>query len=169
MADIATKTEVIAIAFTRAIPEARIPDGFIHAIEVKYILPILGEDFYDALVLTPGSYTALIALLKPVVAHYVRFELLPSIFVEISNTGLNKVPGNNRSAGTTEDLGSMRQSTLDIAGMYVTSTTKYLDDNYTAYPLYYRGTNPENRVEIMGGIIMQKEETDDDYFLNNTD
>ena len=169
MADIASKSEVIAMAFQRPIAESRIEDGLINAIQVRYILPILGEDFYDAVILTPASYTALLVYLKPIVAHYVRYHILPEIFVEVSNTGLNKIPGNNRVAGATEDLGSLRQSALDIASFYVTALTKYLNDNYASYPLYYGGTNPENRIDIAGGIIMKKDFLTDDFYSTKND
>ena len=167
MADICTKAEVITMAFTRPITEARIKDGIINAVQQKYIMPILGEDFYDDVILTPASYTTLLAYLKPIVAHYVRYMMLPELLVEDSNTGLNKIPGNNRTAGTTEDLGSKRQNALDIAQIYTTALTKYLDDNSSTYPLYYEGQNPDNMVNISGGIITRNELSDIDDFYSN--
>lgn len=163
MADIATIAEVITAAFTRPINVARIPTGMINAVQVKHILPILGEDFYNDVIANPANYATLLTYLKPIVAHYVRFTILPDIFSEVSNTGINKVPGNNRTAGTTEDLGSMRQSTLDIAGLYVKALTKYLNDNETIYPLYIKGNNPDNNIEFAGGLIIRKEISDDFY------
>jgi len=68
--------------------------------------------------------------------------------------------------GTSEDLGSLKQSALETAMMYVSAMTKYLDDNYTDYPLYYPGANPDNRVQISGGIIHRNVNIDD--FYNNT-
>jgi hypothetical protein len=157
MADICTKTEVITMAFSRPVSESQIEDGVINAVQVRYLLPILGKDFYDDVILTPASYTALLVYLKPIVAHYVRFHVLPTIFADVSNTGINKIPGNNRVPGTTEDLGSIRQTTLDIAGIYVTALTKYLNDNEALYPLYDKWKNPENRIDIAGGLIIRKQ------------
>lgn len=165
MADIATKSECIAMAFSRPVSENHIEDGLINAIQVKYILPLLGEDFFDDVILTPASYTALLALLKPIVANYVKFHILPTVFRDVSNTGVNAIPGNNRTTGTTEDLGSVRQSTLDIAQMYADVVLKYLDDNDSSYPLYYKRDN----ILIAGGIIVRKNdnyEDIDDYYLN---
>jgi hypothetical protein len=164
MADIASVAEVLAAAFTRPIATARIPAGMVNAVQVKYILPLLGEEFYDDVILTPASYTTLLVYLKPIVAYFVKFTILPDIFVEVSNTGGNKVPGNNRTAGTTEDLGSMRQSTLDTANLYVKALTKYLDDNEALYPLYDKDNNPDNNICFAGGLIIRNEVDND--FIN---
>ena len=166
MADLMTPTEVVALAFQRPIAVSRIEDALINAIQVRYILPILGEDFYDAVVADAASYTALVAYLKPIIAYYVRYQILPDVFTDVANTGVNRIPGNNRVPGTSDDLGSLKQSALETAMMYVSAMTKYLDDNYTDYPLYYPGANPDNRVQISGGIIHRNVNIDD--FYNNT-
>lgn len=153
MADIVTKTEVITMAFARPVSENHIEDGLINAIQVKHILPVLGEDFYNAVILTPASYTTLLTYLKPIVAHFVRYYILPTIFRDVSNTGVNAIPGNNRSMGTTEDLGSVRQSTLDIANIYISALKKYLNDNSSTYPLYYKSSVPE--IEFAGGLLIR--------------
>lgn len=163
MADLITTTEVIALAFQRPVNKDRIEDALINAIQVRYILPVLGEDFYDAVIAAPGSYTDLVAYLKPIIAYYVKFHILPDISIDVANTGVNKVPGHNRQSGTTEDLGMVKQSTLDTALMYVSAMTKFLDDNYADYPLYYSGSNPDNKIDIAGGIISKTVEIDDFY------
>jgi hypothetical protein len=164
MADIVTKTEVVTLAFGRAVSETRIEDGLIAAISEKYLIPVLGEDFYDDVIANAINYTALLVYLKPIVSYFVKFHLLPEIFVEISNTGLNKVPGNNRVAGSTDDLGASRQNTLDIANMYMARLRKYLDDNSTTYLLYYPGSDVNNKIDIAAGVIIRKHYRDADEF-----
>jgi hypothetical protein len=170
MADICTKADIKTLAFRRAISDLQIGDGIINAIQIRYIKPVLGTEFYNELIANQANYATLIALLKPAIAQYVKFHILPDLAIDISNTGINKIPGNNRSAAGGDELGSVKQSALDEAGLYMAVVTDHLNDNETDYPLYFRSANPENRIEIIGGIISRTDEADiDDYYSNKND
>lgn len=170
MADICSKAEVISYAFHRTgIAEGRILTGMINTVQEKHVMPVLGEDLYDDVVANPLNYTSLLPYLKPIVAYFVKYYMLPEIYAEISNTGINKVPGNNRSGASADDMGSMKQNTLEIANMHVDTLTKYLEDNESSYPLYYSGLNDAKQVIIAGGIICRKSAKEYDSFYNNSD
>jgi hypothetical protein len=162
--DLITKADVLEIAFIKNINDARIADGMINMVQVKHLKPILSKKLYDDVVNNPTNYSALITLIKPILAYFVKYYLLPGIYNDISNTGINKVPGNNRTPGTIDDLGSVRQDCLDVAQMSQAALTDYLNDNDTLYPLYVRNLNPLSSVEIVGGIISRNEIPDDYYF-----
>ena len=166
MADIATKSEVLTAAFQRTMPESRIEDGLIHSVEVKHIRPLLGDDLYDDVLANPINYTTLLTYLKPILAQFVKFYILPQVYAEVSNTGINQVPGNNRTPATPDTLSSMKQNALDHADLHIQSLNKYLDDNSDSYPLYYQSANPAIKYQIIGGIICEKGPSDDDndYF-----
>lgn len=168
MNNLCTKSDVVTLAFQRPINENRIEDSLIASIQLKYIKPILGRDFYYAVLTAPLSYPNLLPLIKPIIAHYCRYHLLPEIFTEVSNTGVNKINGNNRSAGTSEDLGSLRQATLDVVLAHSDTLTEYLNENQSSYPLYYPGSNPGNRISFAGGIII-KNEYPDEFFTTEND
>src|SRR3990172_2214202 len=159
MTDLITKEEVIALAFQRPINTTKIPDGLINSIQVKHIKPALGKDFYNAVTAAQETYDTLVDLIKPAMAAFVKFYILPEIYNDISNSGINKIPGINRAAGTNEDLGSARQIALDQANLAMGALTDSLKDNETLYPLYSAGRDPNRKVEIAGGIIFATDYT----------
>jgi hypothetical protein len=164
MTELITKAEIVTLAFSRDISTIRMPENIIHAVEIKHIKPVLGEDFYNAVITTVASYAALIVYLKPVIAFFVKFYILPEIYNDISNTGVNRLQGNNRASSSLDDLGSARQNCLDSANMYVEALTTYLNDNYSLYPLYYQSANPVNKIQIAGGIIAYQDYLNDDFY-----
>jgi hypothetical protein len=169
MADFATKSEVLTMAFQRTMPESRIEDGLINAVQVKHLMPILGEDFYDDVVANPINYTTLLTYLKPIVAQFVKYYILPQVYLEISNSGVNQVPGNNRTPASMDGLGIVQQNALDHAELLVKALVKYLDDNSATFTLYYPSVNPAVRYEIAGGIIFKNDIEDDDFYSKNND
>lgn len=161
MTDLITKEEVITLAFQRPISTTKIPEGLINSIQVQHLKPALKKDFYNAVIAAPQTYDTLVDLIKPALAAFVKFYILPEIYNDISNSGINKIPGINRAAGTNEDLGSARQIALDQANLAMAAVTDYLNDNATNYPLYSPGGDPNNKVIIAGGIIFATDYTED--------
>ena len=167
MANFMTKDEVISKAFTRKIQVQRIPDDLIDLMQFKYIRPILQDDLYDAIVADNSSYSALLEIIKPCLAYYCKYELLPEVWVDISPTGVNKTQGRNKTSGNPEEYGTVRQATWEMALMYANKLSKYLDDNTDTYSDYNISANPANKAKIIGGIIFEGNvrdlSGDDDY------
>ena len=165
-----TLDKIISYAFTRDIQTDKIKNEIIEAVQERHILPILGEDFYDAIVAAPTSYSAVVDLIKPIVAFFVKYYVLPEIFAEISTTGVNILTGQNRSRASEGEVNELRNTALEMAAMHIRRLTKYLDDNSESYPLYYKTSNADEKIEIAGGIIFEKkvDDTDDtdDYTIN---
>jgi hypothetical protein len=153
MTDLITKEEVIALAFQRPINTMKIPDGLIAAIQRTHIRPILGKNFYLVVLANPDSYEVVVDLIKPILALFTKFYVLPEIYNDISNSGINKIPGINRAAGTVEDLGSARQIALDQANLACQELSEFLKDNASTYPLYIWQQDPNQTIDISGGII----------------
>jgi len=157
-----TKDYIIAEAFTRAISTSRIPDSIVLACEVKYLKPILGKDFYNAVVATPASYTALLNLAKPMIAWYVRYMILPELKTEVSDLGVNRINIQSAQNADEEAYAQARDHAQIVAESHREQLMDYLNDNTTLYPLYYSGDNPDNQTEIVGGMIFRKEDFDVD-------
>lgn len=171
MANIMTPAEVITAAFDRDIEASKIPASMISAVQQKHVMPILGEDFYDAVVADLVTYAAVATQIKPMLAYFVKFWALPKIHVETGSTGMAIIQGQNRQPANQNDAEKLREDALQMARMHGDVLRKWLEDNETTYPLYFRGANPQERVQIAGGIIMRKGrvwpdwDDDDDYTM----
>jgi hypothetical protein len=164
-----TKAEVIAGAFTRTIQESRIPTDLLSVAQYKYLRPILGEDFYNAVVAAPSSYIALLVYVKPVLNWYVRYMALPEMRVELSDLGANTININGTTSLTDEGFAAIRDQTLIVAESKVQELNDYLEDNTSLYPLYYKSKNASENCHISGGIIMKRTKKDfdsNDYFID---
>ena len=169
MANIMTPAEVIAAAFDRAVEADKIPASMISAAQQKHVMPILGEDFYDAVVADLVTYATLATQIKPMLAYFVKFWALPKIHVETGTVGMAIIQGQNRQAANQNDAEKLREDALQMARMHGEILRKYLEDNETSYPLYYRGLNPQENVQIAGGIIMRKRKLWPDWYYDDDD
>ena len=170
MADLITSTEIVLTAFDgRTIDTAKIPAGMINAIQVKHIRPVLGKDFYNAVIADTVTYATLITYIKPAIAYFIKFYILPNIFREITNTGVNQIPGQNRNPGTLDDLGSARQAALDNANLFIDVLVQFIKDNLINYPLYY--SPRANDIKFAGGMIItpNDDELEEDFYLDEED
>jgi uncharacterized membrane protein len=172
MANLITAAEVITYAFDRSVDTTKIKDTDIKAAEVKHILPMLGEDFYDAVVADQTTYATLIGYIKPVLAYWVAFYIMPRLWVETGTVGMARIQGQNRAVATNGEYEKARAAKQELAQLNTKTLTKYLSDNQSSYPLYFKGANPAERVRHVGGIVMRNDGlyTDecDDYTMGLT-
>jgi hypothetical protein len=171
MSALMTASEVISAAFDRAVEEGKIQEALIEAIQQKHFVPVLGEDFYDAIIADTVTYAAVIAKLKPPLAYMVKYYVLPEIFSEASTTGIGFIEGPNNRKASREELADQQKAALDAYSLLMNVLRKYLDDNSSSYPLYYPAVDPEEQIIEAGGIIFEKNikddfySDDDDYWL----
>ena len=172
MAYFITKADVIAIpvVFNRDVEENKIHDDLIESVTERHIMPILGVDFYDDVVANPSNYTDLKPYLVAVVANYTKYYMLPEIHSEISTAGVNVMTGQNKQPVPRANMEGIRQAVIDEARLQGQRLLKYLEDNEDTFTLYVPANNPQNRVEIAGGIVFDKSknyEDIDDYYMKN--
>ena len=172
MAYFITKSDVLAVpvVFSRVVEENKIHDDLIESVTERHIRPILGADFYDDVVANPSNYTALKPYLVAVVANYTKYYMIPEIHSEISTAGINVMTGQNKQPVPRANMEGVRQSVLDEAHLQGQRLLKYLEDNEDTFTLYVPANNPQNRVEIAGGIVFDKNknyEDIDDYYMKN--
>jgi len=151
-----TKAEIITRVFTRSVSESRIPDDIVSSCETKYIKPVLGEDFYNAVVLAPGSYTTLLTYIKPALAWWVRYMILPELRIELSDLGVTTIQIKEGAPVDNDLFAQIRDNTRIVAEEKEKLLNDYLGDNASSYPLYYPSADPLNQVRIAGGIIMNQ-------------
>lgn len=163
MAALISKNDFIQAAFTRQISESRIPNELLEVVQHKYLKPILGADFYAALVASPSSYAALMVYVRPVLYFYLKYLVLPELRNEISDLGTNTIQINGATPLTDEGFAALRDQALIIAEDKVRVLNEYLEDNYTLYPLYYKGLNASEKCWIVGGIVMRTDESGSFY------
>jgi hypothetical protein len=162
-----TKLEIIQESFTRTLAESRIPNAYPEIVEYKYIRPILGDDFYAAVVASPASYTALLVYVKPIICWYAKYMVLPELRVELSDLGVNTMNVNGATPLTDEGFAAIRDQTLLVAEEKVRMLNDYLYNNYTLYPLYFKSLNSSENVQIRGGIVMKKKRDNDEFSSND--
>ena len=164
MAALLTDNEILTLAFAREIDVKRVPTGLVEALQLKHVKPILQKDFYNALIAAPTSYTSLVAKIKPYLAYMAKYYILPDIYVESSNSGVNRIQGNNRQNANSSELGLLLDQTLKLADIFLDQLNEFLYDNQTDYPLYVHSLNKSAGIEIVGGMIFEKT---DDYNIDN--
>lgn len=155
---IATKSELLSIAFARNMSQTKLLDNVVEAAEYKYIRPVLTENLYNAMVadIANAKYLILLAYCKNALAWWVKYTVLPEIFTEISDTGVHQINANNAQTVTDQRFIEVRANTADIAQMHTDRITEYLNDNYATFSEYLPSKNPDSNIEIAGGIIFRK-------------
>ncbi|MFA6335583.1 MAG: hypothetical protein WCX48_08525 [Bacteroidales bacterium] len=150
MAHLITASEVITIAFIgeEKISSDKIKDVSIDIAEKEFIIPHIGQDLYDALIL--GSYTELATLLEKPLAFYVRFLILPEIAVSVANMGLMQSINDYSRPVSSAMQNTLLQRTLKNAETLMDTVVKYIQDNYELYPEYIY----KRHHKIIGGIIL---------------
>ena len=176
--DLMTKTEVVGMAFNRSIKESKIPDRVINAVQIRHILPVLGKTLYDKVIADTVTYEPLINECKPVLAAFVKWYIMPELYTEVSEMGVNVINGQNRQPVDRLRFQDTRDEVLKMANLYVRALSQYLYDNNATYPDYYHLANESERYSIAGGIVFKNkrslsqqmdEDDDDDYtqFITN--
>ena len=85
--------------------------NYVDLAEKMYILPLIGNDFYEELLeqveknnLTPENSTALVEALYPLLGFAVTYESLPLVWLHISEIGITRGKSDNSDSATLKDL-----------------------------------------------------------------
>ncbi len=112
-------------------------DEWIASAQLGTIRPLLGDDFYDALIATVSSYTTLIDnYLKYIIAYKTLIIALPFIHIHIFSGGI-RIPSNEfGSSGSSKERSELARNCEMISETYIKEMKRYLTDNLSSYPLY---------------------------------
>ena len=164
-----TAADVVTIAFNRSLNANKISDSMILTAQYKYLRPVLTEDLDEAFEadVDGSTYTTLKTFTDQALAWWVKYLVLPELFVEVSDRGVNILEGLNASSVTDQRFIDYREHVLTIAQEKSKQLTEHLYDS--DYDGYVPGENPENNVIIAGNIVFPQDknpwnEDDDDQW-----
>jgi len=131
--------------------EGYFKDRYIESAQMNYIRPVLGADFYDLVLASPSSYSALMPYIKDALAFFVVAEALPMIHVNVTTRGV-MMNSNEFSAPAGRDARSDVDRQLRAWGQeYLDKMERYLTDNTSTYTDYAPLTSGG---KLLGGILM---------------
>lgn len=142
MANLITAQEVIELAFAENsnMREESISDTSIRIAEIKYIKPVFGN-MYSMLGTTYSDFTN--EYIKPALAYFVKCEIVSSIAIDMSNSGIALANPQYQSAASDKQRQRLYDSEM--------SKAKVLLDDALAYISAYKEDFPD-----FGGIAPKK-------------
>lgn len=159
MKRLVSPAEVLTIAFgtTHTLRESDVPDHTILAAERKFLLPVLGVEFFDRLVgeePTTADRAFAENYLKMPLALYVASLLLPTIALQVGAAGVVRVAGESFRAADERCVVRLCRRLRSDAGALLDSATDYLAAHPDLYPLYQPQNNVRKRISLNGGVIV---------------
>ena len=116
--------------------------NYIKLAEVQYILPLMGNDWYEELLdqvknntLTPENSTALIEAIYPVLGFSVAYEALPLTWAKISEVGVVKSSSDNSEPLTLKDLTLVQQHLKAQVAVRIDYAKHWLCEHQDNFPL----------------------------------
>lgn len=146
--------EVVAAAFPGSLdPDGSfVPVGAIAAAEQKFLKPTL-NGLYDRL--TEGAYGELLEeYVKPALAHYVRYLLLPTIAAQVGTTGVVQPRSASFGAASDRAVAAVRRRTRSEATALMQRLVEHIEALAAEYPEYDPAQNVLNRVSTVAGIVL---------------
>ncbi len=149
-----TPAEVAAAAFPGSLdPEGSfVPVGSIVAAQQKFLKPAL-NGLYDRL--EQGAYSELLEeYVKPALAHYVRYLLLPTIAAQVGTTGVVQPRSSSFGAASDKAVEAIRRRTRSDATALMQRLIEHIETLAADYPEYDPAKNVLNRVSTASGIVL---------------
>lgn len=167
--------EVVQASFEdgRNFKTVKIKSEVIVAAQEKWIRPILGEPLYAMLIhaITNSSTGTIDPVLmrlwsgyvKPSLAYYVKYLLLPMISRPITNMGLQSLETDHSRGVSYKDIKSAQESALTIANSLAESLSRFLEQHKADYPAYRSSQNVKQRTRRIGGVVLSRRLPKHDY------
>ena len=163
-----TTQEITERAFTNTedIDVALIKDFIVDASQLRWVLPVLGNDLYDELVTEydvtgdetgwSATNTILVGKLKTAMCFFVKYELVTDMSVNQTSAGLQVISTEFSTSATDTQRGQLKDQSLIHAQVHLNEFVRWLenDDNIDDYPLYTKNGNVKNSIERRGGLVL---------------
>lgn len=149
-----TVQEVIKYAFSSfsQITPDIINETKIVAAQEQYIRPVFNE-LYVAMI--DGKYTELVnTFIKPALAYYVRYGVLPDISVQMGNNGLQTSYTAHTNAASDKQRETLRMQAMSDANSLLDVAVRYVESNKDLFSEYAPRENARHKTKIAGGIIL---------------
>jgi hypothetical protein len=127
-----------------------IKDSYILAAEYEFIKPFLGIDFYDALVLSPLTYSDLTEYLYKALKWYTLYKSLPFIHLHLGSQGIMINNVNYAQQASSKQRGEIASMAISIGDTYLREAKVHIINNIEDYPLF----NCSDSKRFLGGIIL---------------
>lgn len=151
MRNLITATEVIELAFAENsnMREESISATSIHIAEIKYIRPVFG-DMYALLSDKYADYTN--DYVKPALAYFVKCEIVSSIAIDMSNSGIAIANPQYQSAASDKQRQRLYDSEMSKAKTLLDFALEYIAAHSSEFP-DFRGNAPKKHHRVAGLIL----------------
>lgn len=156
MKTLITPSEVVALAFDspHTIEQGAIPPHAILAAEQSFLLPALGEEFYESLFIEEPEAECVAFVeeyLKQPLALYVASRMVPVLAVRIGSAGAVRLAGESFEQVDEATLRKVVARLRNDADTLLCRALEYLAAHPQEFPLY----NPQDHTRhIVGGLVM---------------
>ena len=163
-----TQQRVIELAYTNSNTNeiGIIKDEQINATQLRWIKPVLGNDYWDELEAewdTKGDSTGFSAnnlilfnKLEPCMAFFCKYELIPDSSINMTAAGLTVITGEGYAPATDAQRGQIQDTSLTHAKTLLAEVVRWieLDANIVNYTTYSQSLNVVNNISRKGGIVL---------------
>ena len=151
MANLITAQEVIELAFAENsnMREESINNTSIRIAEIKYIKPVFGN-MYSMLGTTYEDFTN--EYIKPALAYFVKCEIVSSIAIDMSNSGIAVANPQYQSAASDKQRQRLYDSEMGKAKVLLDEALAYISAHVEEFPDFV-GTAPKKHYRN-GGILL---------------
>ena len=118
--------------------------NYIKLSEVQWILPVIGQAWYDELIdqvqendLTEENSTALVEAIWPYLGYAVALESVPFLWANISQVGITLGKSDNSDSINLKDLTLIQQHLRTQTEARKDYCIKWLDQHAGSFPLYH--------------------------------
>ena len=160
MINLITAQEVINLAFTdRNFLPGKILDSQIKVAQEGFMLPALGDNLYTLLTTAvPSGSNAILVndYLKPALAWFVRYVILPEIGVHASNTGVQVVTPNGSQTASDKQAGTLREQAKANGDILLGVALRYIEQNPQLYPAFCYSETTRSSTRVLCGVVFSK-------------
>ena len=117
-------------------------ENYVKLAEIMYVLPIIGQEFYDELLdqvknnaLTQENSTALVEVLWSIVGFGTAYEALPLTWAKISEVGVVKSSSNTSEPLTLKDLTLVQQHLKNQLAVRIDYAKHWFCERVDSFPL----------------------------------
>lgn len=116
--------------------------NYIKLAELMYVVPIIGQDFYEELLdqvknntLTPENSTALVEVLWSIIGFGTAYEALPLTWAKISEVGVVKSSSDTSEPLTLKDLTLVQQHLKNQLAVRIDYAKHWFCERVDSFPL----------------------------------
>jgi hypothetical protein len=148
-----TSTEVSTEAINDNYFDTAYFDKYILTSQRKYVKPVLGVDYYDELLtqiegasLTPDNTIIVNSFIKPMLAHYIVYEVYSKIHTQLTNQGAMENDTEISNQARSFEYSQSRDFYINKADFWKKDMIEYIkeakDNDATKFPLFDDCDNP---------------------------